>query len=226
MAGTECAARVVHDIRQRGLCAKDCVFIPQSASTMIAPSATPSLSMSEKAIFRLTHAGKGELQPLVRYAARHFPLAALIADPQPMEVLDFGGDLQLHQSRDLEFRTIRDDEFEGVHLHLFAQVGDKAIIDTLHLHNGIAPDGRGAEFVRASALGKSSSEKSRADVTSSWNTMYVRLYETPVPLPKGSRIRLQCMADLDGEMASYCIKASVGEKGAETHQVEYNFKGC
>jgi hypothetical protein len=224
MAGTECAARVVHDIRQRGLCAPDCVFIPQSASTMVAPTAKWTPSMGEKALFRLGHEGSGELKPLTRYTSRHFPLSCLLANPQPMEVLDFGGDLQLEQTHDLEFRTIRDDDFDGVHVHLFAQVGlpgSAAVIDTLQLHNGIAPDGKGADIGKTCAT-----ERSRANVTSSWNTMYVRLYETPIHLPKGSRIRLECKADLVGEVASYSIKASVGEKGEEKHHVEYDFAGC
>lgn len=208
IAGTESAARVVDDIRQRGLCTGDCSFIPRSASTLIAPSTWVRFSLCEKLLYRFGHAGEGEVKPFSRYQVRHFPIAALIADPQPLEVLDFGGDLQLHQTRDLEFRTVRDDDFDGIHLHLFVQVDETAIIDVLALQNGIAPDG------------------STADVSSSWSTLYVRLYETPVPLPKGSRIRLQCVADLKGEVAIYSIKASVGEKGEEKHHAEYSFRGC
>jgi hypothetical protein len=208
MAGTECAARVVHDIKKRGLCSSNCQFIPHAASTMIAPTAKADLSLQEKCLHRLGHRGKGDLEPLHRYAVRFFPLSALLADPQPLEVLDFGGDLQLKQTRDLEFRTTRDAEFDGIHMHLLADVDETAKIDVLRLHNGIAEDG------------------TRREVTSSWNTTYVKLYATPLPLPKGSRINLHCVADLAGEKARYVIKASVGEKGKETNHVEYSFEGC
>merc|ERR1712203_639795 len=102
--GSEGAAAAVNDVRQRGLCTDDCVFIPRASSTMIAPTARLCMLPSEDLLFRWGNRGSAKVKLLERFDARGFPQGALLAEPQPLEILDFQGGLEMEQHRTLEFR--------------------------------------------------------------------------------------------------------------------------
>mmetsp|Transcript_51105 Transcript_51105/g.94571 ORF Transcript_51105/g.94571 Transcript_51105/m.94571 type:complete len:756 (-) Transcript_51105:83-2350(-) len=200
-AGTESAAMVLDDIHKRGLCAKDCLFIPKRSSTLLAPTAALKRSDTEMLVHRWGHNGDNKLQACKRYAARNFHKDAILADPQPIEVLDFQNGPATHQERTLEFRTRREGAFDGMHLHMTADCDDENQIDTLALHTGDQPE------------------------VCSWNTTYVMLLEEPMQLSAGSRIVFKCVADLRTVLASYSVEVSVGEPGAEKRVSEFKWQG-
>jgi len=203
MAGTEGAAAVIADVRERGLVAQDCVFVPRVASTMIAPTSPLSMSTLERLLHRWGHGGEAEVRPLERCSARRFPSSAIIADPQPMEIVDFQGGPELVQERVLEFRTRADGYFDGVHLHLLVDLDDDARIDLLEQHNS-----------------------DDLDISSNWSTIYVRLVDEALWLRTGSRIAVRCYVDLSGPVASYRISVWVGEQEGETHVADFSWSGA
>merc|ERR1712032_766921 len=85
-------------------------------------TAVLSITTIEKLIHRLGHQGSGTIEPLTRYSCRRFRAEALLAEPQPLEVLDF--------------RTDRDSYFDGVHMHLFVDLDGISQIDVLKLQSG------------------------------------------------------------------------------------------
>lgn len=212
LAGSEGAAAAIADIRSRGLVTQDCIFIPRSSSTMVAPSTQLRRTFMEKMVHRFGHGGSARLRPGQRYKAVRFNRDALLAEPQAMEVLDFQGHLELQQHRVLEFRTEYDGDFDGLHLHLHVDLDGKESIDVHALHSA--------------ATGND---------LCSWNTTYIKLLEEPVPLPVGSRIALRCYADLRqavlGEtqegnaLVSYAIEVCVGDVGAERHVATVRWRG-
>ncbi|CAJ1331109.1 unnamed protein product [Effrenium voratum] len=195
MAGNEDAALVVDDIRKRGLLASDCIMVPRSSSTLLAPTGSLERSTLETLIHRLGHNGDATVMPRTRYSARRFPPAALLAEPQAMEVLDFQNGPELFQQRCLEFRTQRDGQLDGVHMHLHVDLDDVNCIDVLDAH-------------------------SKPDTDSSWNTLYLRLLAEPVELSADSRVLCRCTADLSQRPARYTVALSVGEDGAERELCE------
>ena len=56
------------------------------------------------------------------YYVTGFPRSSLLAPAQPMEWLDFNGDLPCKQCNRLAFVTDKDGWVDGVHLHLYVQV--------------------------------------------------------------------------------------------------------
>jgi len=209
IAGVEGAMSVIADIKERELVTDDCVFIPRSACTMMAPTEVLNLKTIEKLVFRMRNHGTGEIEPLARYACRHFRREALLASPQPIEVLDFANELNLHQRPVLEFRTEREADFDGLHMHLRANLDDTLVIDTLDLHSKVheAPD-------------------RKRSLVSSWSTTYIKLLAKPIRLPVGSRIACRCDSDLTGSLARYSISVCIGEPGAECHVADICLEGC
>ncbi|CAE7596530.1 unnamed protein product, partial [Symbiodinium sp. CCMP2456] len=192
MAGNEDAALVLDDIHQRGLLAPDSVVIPRASSTLLAPTEVLNRTTMEKLVHRLGHSGDGDIKPLTRHSARRFPSAALLADAQALELLDFAKGPQLLQERTLEFRTTRPGDFDGVHMHLHVDLDGANSIDVLGAHSG-------------------------PDSDSSWSTVYVRLLSKPMALAAGSRIVCRCRADLRDRPARYRLSVAVGEEGSEQH---------
>ncbi|CAK9048615.1 unnamed protein product [Durusdinium trenchii] len=190
MAGNEDAALVVHDIHQRGLLAPDCVVVPRSSSTWLAPTRALDRSSLETLIHRLGHQGDACITPGARYSARRFPKSALLAEPQALEYLDFQNGPELFQQRNLEFRTTRAGDLDGVHMHLHVDLDDSNCIDVLDAHN-------------------------TAESDSSWNTLYLRLLGEPKHLEPSTRIVCRCTADLRQRPASYSVALLVGEEGEE-----------
>mmetsp|Transcript_66984 Transcript_66984/g.160472 ORF Transcript_66984/g.160472 Transcript_66984/m.160472 type:complete len:769 (-) Transcript_66984:85-2391(-) len=200
-AGTEGAAMVLDDIHKRGLCAKDCVFVPKRSSTLLAPTFTLKRSNTEILLHRWGHNGEGRIAPRKRYSARNFHRDALMADPQPLEVLDFQNGPAVMQEHTLEFRTREAGAFDGMHLHMLVNCDEENVIDTLALHT------------------------SELSVVCSWNTTYVVLLEEPLQLPAGSRIVFKCVADLVTELATYTVDVLVGEAGAEEKVADFRWQG-
>ena len=190
MAGNEDAALVIHDIHERGLLAPDCVVVPRSSSTLLAPTDVLKRKTLETLIHRLGHCGDATITPRTRYSARRFPSSALLAKPQALEILDFQKGPELFQKRNLEFRTSRDGFLDGVHMHLHVDLDDTNCIDVLDAH-------------------------SKPDQDSSWNTLYLRLLAEPVHLSANSRVLCRCTADLRQRPARYTLALLVGEEGAE-----------
>jgi len=199
-AGTENAAAVLADIHERGLVGDGCTFVPRSSSTLLAPTAALSFTTMERLLHRLRHKGSDHIEPLTRYCCRFFHDEALIASPQPLEVLDFAGGPALHQQCVLEFRTDRDSDFDGVHMHLFVDLDGISQIDVLKQSAG-------------------------DDKASSWNTTYIRLLEEPMRLSAGSRIVCTGNVNLEAPVASYSISVAVGEPGNEQHVADFAWKG-
>lgn len=200
-AGTEDAARVVNDIWSRGLLAEGCRCVPCSASSMLAPTAVLRRTTRELLLHRQCHAGTATIEPRVRHVASYFRKEALLAPPQAFEVLDFAaGCPDLLQDRELEFITEREDDFDGVHMHLHVDLDDKEQIDVLEHHND-------------------------PSTSSSWRTAYVRLLEEPRRLSKGSRLVFRCHAALDGAVARYSIAVFVGEPGSEERLAVFAWAG-
>jgi len=201
LAGTEDAARVVNDIWSRGLLAEGCRFVPCSASSMLAPTAVLRRTTQERLLHRHCHAGTATIEPRTRHTASYFKKEALLAPPQAFEVLDFAaGCPDLVQDRTLEFFTEREDDFDGVHMHLRVDLDDKEQIDVLEHHND-------------------------PNSSSSWRTAYVKLLEEPRRLSLGSRIIFRCHAALDGGVARYSIAVSVGEPECEEHLADFAWAG-
>eukprot|EP00971_Amphidinium_carterae_P303520 6031218-Amphidinium_carterae.1 len=148
MAGNEDAALVIDDIHKRGLLAPDCRFVPQAASTWLAPTSVlkrtgghksdawryTSRTTFETLLHRLGYGGDDKVQPMRRYVATRFRKENLLAEPQAMEVIDFSQP-ELLQSRQLEFRTQYAADFDGVHMHLHVNLDDTEVIDVLDAHN-------------------------------------------------------------------------------------------
>mmetsp|Transcript_158856 Transcript_158856/g.509344 ORF Transcript_158856/g.509344 Transcript_158856/m.509344 type:complete len:431 (-) Transcript_158856:141-1433(-) len=212
-AGAEGAAAVVADIRARGLATKDCVFLPRSSSTLIAPTTELRRTFLENLVHRFGHGGSARIETLERYQAVRFHRGALLAEPQALEVLDFQGGPSLQQDRMLEFYTDHDGDFDGMHMHLHVDLDGTEVIDVLDLHNNEAREGE----------------------LCTWNTTYVRLLEVPLRLPAGSRIALRCRSDLAaavlGEtqaseaLAHYSVDVSVGPSGAERQVASLSWRG-
>lgn len=202
LAGSEGAAAVLADIHQRGLLSHDCAFVPRAAQTMLAPTAKLNLSPMAKLLHRWGHKGSSEVEVLGRYAVRYFHKQNLLAEPQPMEILDFTKTPELEQSRELVFRTERDGEFDGIHMHLHADFDGADPIDCLDIHSSDDPI-----------------------QVSSWSTTYVRLLETPLRLPARSRLVCRCDVDLRGAIAKYQIAVLVGESGCEKPVADFDFQG-
>jgi len=200
-AGAEDAARVVNDIWSRGLLAEGCRCVPRSASSMLAPTALPRRTTQELLLHRLCHAGTATIEPRMRHVASHFRKEALLAPPQAFEVLDFeAGCPDLVQDRTLEFITEREDDFDGVHMHLRVYLDDEEQIDVLEHHND-------------------------PSTSSSWRTAYMRLLEEPRRLSSGSRLVFRCHAALDGAVAHYSIAVFVGEPESEEHLADFAWAG-
>eukprot|EP00929_Paragymnodinium_shiwhaense_P080820 TRINITY_DN42176_c0_g1_i1.p1 TRINITY_DN42176_c0_g1~~TRINITY_DN42176_c0_g1_i1.p1 ORF type:complete len:773 (-),score=144.33 TRINITY_DN42176_c0_g1_i1:30-2231(-) len=199
-AGTEGAAAVVADIRARGLTTPDCVFVPRASSTMLAPTSPLLGSALERLLFRLRNGGHALPEPCTRYSARYFRREDLLAEPQPLEVIDFQGGPELLQKRRLVFTTERDGKFDGVHMHLFVDLDGQEEIDALQLH-------------------------STRD-TCSWSTMYVRLLAEPLELCRGSRIIVDCVADLQADVARYSIEVFVDQGDEERKVSSFAWEGA
>jgi len=200
MAGNEDAALVLHDIHERGLLAPDCVVVPRSSSTLLAPTDVLKRSTMETLIHRLGHCGDATITPRTRYSARRFPPSALLAKPQALEFLDFQKGPELFQQRNLEFRTSREGFLDGVHMHLHVDLDDSNCIDVLDAH-------------------------SKPDEDSSWNTLYLRLLAEPVHLSADSRVLCRCTADLRQRPARYSLALLVGEEGAEVELSDFEWSG-
>eukprot|EP00930_Biecheleria_cincta_P045070 TRINITY_DN31062_c0_g1_i1.p1 TRINITY_DN31062_c0_g1~~TRINITY_DN31062_c0_g1_i1.p1 ORF type:complete len:738 (+),score=97.73 TRINITY_DN31062_c0_g1_i1:178-2391(+) len=203
-AGTEGAAAAVNDIRSRGLLAPDCVCVPRKSSTLLAPTSVLEPSLMEKLLHRLAHAGTSNIQPLVRHGARYFHKKFLLAEPQPLEILDFQGGIDLVQNRTLEFRTERDGAFDGVHMHLFVDLDGEEFIDTLAIHSRVTDN---------------------PQEDSTWSTTYIKLVEMPIILPAGSRIVVRCRANLEGALAHYALEVLIGEASSESVVASCEWKG-
>jgi len=202
MAGTEGAAAVVADIRQRGLVAENCIFVPRSSATLLAPTAALTLDTTTTLLHRWGNQGESQVKPLTRVQARNFPKAYLLAQAQPLELLDFQNGPDLLQEHSLEFRTDREADFDGMHLHLHVDLDGEECIDVLEHHN-----------------------TTDREINSNWSTMYVRLLAEPMRLPAGSRIAFKCHADLRENLARYRISASVGEEGEAKEIADFEWSG-
>eukprot|EP00928_Gymnodinium_smaydae_P010321 TRINITY_DN13882_c0_g1_i3.p1 TRINITY_DN13882_c0_g1~~TRINITY_DN13882_c0_g1_i3.p1 ORF type:complete len:555 (+),score=141.25 TRINITY_DN13882_c0_g1_i3:687-2351(+) len=205
-AGTEGAAAVIADIHRRGLLAKDCVCIPRRSSTLLAPTSKLELEGTEALVHRMRHGGSLEVKTRTVYSARFFGRKELLAEPQPLEELDFQAGPELEQRRLLEFRTSRDGLFDGVHMHLLVDLGGPD-----------APE----DCIDALALHASSDPADRC----SWATTYIRLLEEPIELPAGSRIAVRCTADLSTSLAKYSLEAFVGEGSEERSVSSFEWQG-
>eukprot|EP00927_Polykrikos_kofoidii_P044095 TRINITY_DN38155_c0_g2_i1.p1 TRINITY_DN38155_c0_g2~~TRINITY_DN38155_c0_g2_i1.p1 ORF type:complete len:758 (+),score=125.12 TRINITY_DN38155_c0_g2_i1:120-2393(+) len=201
-AGTEGAASVIADVFQRGLVSKNCVFVPRSSSTMLAPTAVLQPTVLETVLHRMRHHGASKPRPLVRYSARHFKKEALLAQPQALELIDFQHGPKVRQDHVLEFRTDREGDFDGVHMHLLVDLDGEESINALELHSDPDPNSK-----------------------CSWNTTYVRLTDEPVHLPAGSRIVFRCCVNLESAVASYGIVVALGEVGEERDVASFEWRG-
>jgi len=200
LAATEGAAAVIADVHNRNLVTKDCVFVPRKASTMIAPTAVLDVSTMDKLVHRWLHNGSSQIQPLCRYSARFMSNAHLVSEPQPLEVLDFAAGPELIQIHTLEFRTNRECNFDGVHMHLLVDLDDVEVIDALALH-------------------------SSADQKCSWSTTYVKLVEEPISLSAGAPITCHCTVNLEISLAQYKISVKVGEAYDQKHVADFEWEG-
>eukprot|EP00932_Pfiesteria_piscicida_P005200 SRR837773.15106.p1 GENE.SRR837773.15106~~SRR837773.15106.p1 ORF type:complete len:208 (-),score=40.88 SRR837773.15106:125-664(-) len=178
---------------------------------MVAPTMELRRTILERLVHRLGHGGSARIEPRVRHQALRFNRGALLAEPQPLEVLDFQHGPALRQDRLLEFETECDGGFDGFHMHLQVDLDGREGIDVLQLHN------------------------TKANNLCSWSTVYVRLLDEPIWLPAGSRIAMRCRSDLSqavlGELqtstslTSYTLDVAIGPKGNESNVATFSWRG-
>ena len=115
----------------------------QKIATM--PSWTPTTTRRtafDTIVHRHLNGGDERLRCGIKYHCHRFPCAALLAPPQPFEVLDFGRAAAtptaasrdgepFRQRRTLEFRAERAARVYGFHMHLHVELDAHATIDAL-----------------------------------------------------------------------------------------------
>ena len=227
VASSEGVAAAIDDLTARGLCSPaGCHFVPQAASTLIAPTERLSLSVLEQLLCYHTN-GSGALQPQLKYHARHFPTAKLIAPAQPMEFIDFhhaatSGTSQLgglHQRR-LEFRTERAAVFDGLLLWLrvhFAPPSlpsDGPTAECGGENGGAAAGGAfGAASGAAAGAGARDTQIDSLEADTSWSPVYIKLVEEGVALPAGARVVVDCDVWLERTDSRYALTVLLGGGG-------------
>eukprot|EP00746_Dinoflagellata_sp_MGD_P069888 gnl/MRDRNA2_/MRDRNA2_28594_c0_seq1.p1 gnl/MRDRNA2_/MRDRNA2_28594_c0~~gnl/MRDRNA2_/MRDRNA2_28594_c0_seq1.p1 ORF type:complete len:484 (-),score=56.58 gnl/MRDRNA2_/MRDRNA2_28594_c0_seq1:365-1816(-) len=87
-----------------------------------------------------------------------------------------------------------------------------AVFDGLHFHIFIDMDGI--------------SSINTLDDKTSWRTVYIRLWDSGMFLPAGSRIVCETWVELDCSEPRYFIEVAVGERRDERHVAKYSWSGC
>jgi len=131
IASSEGVVRVLLDLRKRGLLARGCVFVPCRAQTLFAPTQQVDLTCMERILHSHVNGMTTHLRCLTKYHATRFEERTILAAPELFEDLDFGGNLQAQQFRLVEFKTIREGVFDGLHFHMVVDMDDSLRIDTL-----------------------------------------------------------------------------------------------
>jgi len=129
VASCEGVVAAIREIKTRpNLIKPSCVFVPRAAGTFLAPSWAFSPSVLERL---LLFSVQGSMdRPEGMYHAIGFPESLLIAPAQPMEWWDFSEELHPKQRRVLCFEVDRPGCFEGLHLHMKAELDQHVSINT------------------------------------------------------------------------------------------------
>jgi hypothetical protein len=209
VASAEGAGLAIRDLKQKGLCASDCVFVPRIAETLIAPTGALPTTALDSIVHRFLNGGNGSLRCGVKHHCQRFPREALLAPPQAFESLNFeasGADFETAnatpgeefgvQRRTLVFHAARDGRVDGFHLHLYVHLDKHTFLDVLD------------------------------EPSSSWSSIYVRLSKGGVAVLKGTQITCICESIFNDHLPRYEVKMLVGDTGSQTSLGTFAWSGC
>jgi hypothetical protein len=209
IASAEGAGLAIRDLKQKGICAPDCVFVPRVAETLIAPTTVLPTTALDCIVHRFLNGGNGSLRTRVKHHCQRFPHEALMAAPQAFERLDFqqaGADFESSnatpgesfgvQRRTLVFSAERDGRVDGFHLHLSVQLDEHKTLDVLD------------------------------EPSSSWSSIYVRLSQEGVPVTAGTKITCICESIFNDHLPRYQVEMLVGEGDEQGSLGTFAWSGC
>jgi len=197
VASAEGVALTIADLVERRLCSPDCIFVPEAAGTLFAPTSKLVLDPLEE-VLHFYFNGKSGLYPLQKYHVRCFSRNDMMAPLQRFEWLEFNASaekLRAPRYRKVIFITERDGVFDGLHFHLYVKLDSETAIDTLATET-------------------------------TWSTTYVQLLDPGIWLPAGTRLECDCHAWLNGAKQCYAVKVKMGDVGQEQFLAEYSWAGC
>mmetsp|Transcript_1161 Transcript_1161/g.1416 ORF Transcript_1161/g.1416 Transcript_1161/m.1416 type:complete len:547 (-) Transcript_1161:217-1857(-) len=210
VASAEGAGLAVRDLKQKGLCAWDCLFVPRIAETLIAPTSILPTTALDSIVHRFLNGGDGSLRCGIKHHCQRFPREALLAPPQAFERLDFEASRADYdtanatpgeefgvQRRTLVFHAARDGRVDGFHLHLYVHLNKHTFLDVLD------------------------------EPSSSWSSIYVRLSKGGVAVSKGTQITCICESIFNNHLPRYEVMMRVGATGSsQTLLGSFAWTGC
>ena len=129
IASAEGAIKAVNELRGReGLGSKGLRILPAAAGTMIAPTSVLEPNLIER-LLMYERTGRSHAQARHMYSVRGFPASNFLAPPQPMEWLDFNGELPSVCRTTRVFTSEHACRFDGLHMHLVAHLDETTAID-------------------------------------------------------------------------------------------------
>jgi len=129
IASAEGAIKAVNELRGReGLGSKGLRILPAAAGTMLVPTSVLEPNLIER-LLMYQRTGRSHAQARHMYTVRGFPAANFLAPPQPMEWLDFNGELPSVCRTTRVFTNEHACHFDGLHMHLVAHLDERTAID-------------------------------------------------------------------------------------------------